>query len=238
MGTTKKIDVKGTIVSNDDKWIYDWMGYDAVCPKDIEKGLQEAGGDDVVFVINSGGGDVFAGNDMAYAISQYSGNSVADISGFCGSAASIVSCSAKKARAYPSTMYMIHNVSSGASGDYHEMDKQSQILQKANSAISILYQQKTGRAENELLSLMDRESWFNAREAKEFGFVDEIIGENGGIPFTVNNSFGNIIPDEAKQKIRNLAGCRNPTPEDADTAGMLLAKEQIRLMRMRGENRL
>jgi hypothetical protein len=32
-----KIDAKGTIVNNDDKWIYDWFGYDAFCPKDIDK---------------------------------------------------------------------------------------------------------------------------------------------------------------------------------------------------------
>ena len=50
-----KIDAKGTIVNNDDKWIYDWFGYDAFCPKDIDKQLEDANGDDVTIVINSGG---------------------------------------------------------------------------------------------------------------------------------------------------------------------------------------
>ena len=36
-----KIDAKGTIVNNDDKWIYDWFGYDAFCPKDIDKQLED-----------------------------------------------------------------------------------------------------------------------------------------------------------------------------------------------------
>ena len=48
-----KIDAKGTIVNNDDKWIYDWFGYDAFCPKDIDKQLEDANGDDVTIVINS-----------------------------------------------------------------------------------------------------------------------------------------------------------------------------------------
>lgn len=168
-----KIDAKGTIVNNDDKWIYDWFGYDAFCPKDIDKQLEDANGDDVTIVINSGGGDVFAGSDMSYSISQYKGNIQADISGSCCSAASIVACATGHVRAFPTAMYMIHNVSSGARGDYHDMDKQSQILQTANRAISAIYQQKTGRSEKELLDLMDRESWFDVKTAMKYGFVDD-----------------------------------------------------------------
>lgn len=96
-----KIDAKGTIVNNDDKWIYDWFGYDAFCPKDIDKQLEDANGDDVTIVINSGGGDVFAGSDMSYSISQYNGNIQADISGSCCSAASIVACATGHVRAFP-----------------------------------------------------------------------------------------------------------------------------------------
>ena len=51
----KIINIKGTIVSNDDKWIYEYLGYDATCPNDIAKELDEAAGDDIVIKINSGG---------------------------------------------------------------------------------------------------------------------------------------------------------------------------------------
>ena len=178
-----------------------------------------------------------AGNEMAYELGAYKGQTTADISGFCGSAATIVACGAGKVRAYPSTMYMIHNVSSGASGDYHAMEQQSVILQTANKAISNLYRQKTGLSEKELLDLMDRETWMDAATAKEKGFVDEIIGESGAkAPFTINGSFGNILSDEAKQKIRNMFLCRNPTPDMTDKEQeILVAKEQLKLMRMKGD---
>lgn len=233
-----RIDAKGTIVSNDDKWIYDWLGYDAFCPKDIVKQLEDADGDDVTIVINSGGGDVFAGSDMSYSISQYKGNVQADISGSCCSAASIVACAAGHVRAFPTAMYMIHNVSSGAKGDYHDMDKQSQILQTANKAISAIYQQKTGRSEKELLSLMDKESWFDVKTAMKYGFVDELIetGKNGNMPFSINNSFGGIIPDETKAKIRNLI--KEPQKEsltDKKSEAFFAAQEKIRILRMKGE---
>ena len=90
------IDLKGTIVSDDDKWLYDFVGLDAVCPADIRKGLADANGEDVVVVISSGGGDVMAGNEMAYDLGAYKGQTTADISGFCGSAATIVACGAGK----------------------------------------------------------------------------------------------------------------------------------------------
>ena len=233
-----KIDAKGTIVSNEDKWIYDWLGYDAFCPKDIDKQLEDAKGEDVTIVINSGGGDVFAGSEMSYSISQYKGNVQADISGSCCSAASIVACAAGYVRAFPTAMYMIHNVSSGARGDYHDMDKQSQILQTANKAISAIYQQKTGKSEKELLDLMDKESWFDAKTAMKYGFVDELIetGKNGNMPFSINNSFGGIVPDETKAKIRNLI--KEPLEEsltDKTSEAFFIAQEKIKILKMKGE---
>ena len=58
----KDVNVRGTIVANDDKWIYDWFGYEATSPRDIAEALQKANGEDVTIIVNSGGGDVFAGN--------------------------------------------------------------------------------------------------------------------------------------------------------------------------------
>ena len=48
-----KVEVKGTIVTNDDKWIYDWCEIQAVCPKDVAQALEGATGD-VAIEINSG----------------------------------------------------------------------------------------------------------------------------------------------------------------------------------------
>lgn len=175
---------------------------------------------------------------MSYSISQYKGNIQADISGSCCSAASIVACATGHVRAFPTAMYMIHNVSSGARGDYHDMDKQSQILQTANRAISAIYQQKTGRSEKELLDLMDRESWFDVKTAMKYGFVDELIetGRNGNMPFSINNAFGGIIPDETKAKIRNLIkGSETGSLADKSSEAFFVAKEKIKILRMKGE---
>ena len=41
----RKIEVKGTIVGNADKWIYEWFGMDATCPKDVNAAISEANGE-------------------------------------------------------------------------------------------------------------------------------------------------------------------------------------------------
>jgi hypothetical protein len=47
-----KINIKGTIVSDGYKWIYDWFGIEAVSPKDVEKESNEANGQDIEIEIN------------------------------------------------------------------------------------------------------------------------------------------------------------------------------------------
>ena len=37
-----KIDIKGVIVPNDDKWVYDWFDMDAVAPREVLTALDRA----------------------------------------------------------------------------------------------------------------------------------------------------------------------------------------------------
>lgn len=170
--------LNGTIVSDESKWIYDLMGITATCPADIREQLEAEEGDEITLEVNSGGGDVFAGNEMYYILSQSAKHVTVDIVGFAGSAATIVCCGADKVRAVPSAQYMIHNVSCGAQGDYHDLEHQAEVLKSANGGIATLYQQKTGMEVGELLELMDKETWMNAQTAKDYGFIDEVIGED------------------------------------------------------------
>lgn len=231
----KNIDVKGTIVSNDDAWIYEWFGYSATSPKMIADELEAAAGDDITLIINSGGGDVFAGNEINYLISQYKGNTTADIVGIAASIATVIACGADKVRMAAGAQYMIHNVSGSASGDYHEMDKTSQILINANRTISNTYRLKTGMSEKDLLKLMDSETWMDAVKAKSYGFIDEIIGDNGTLDNTkstmYNVCFANIISEDVKEKIRNQI----KNPEETAKPDILKEQNKIKLERMRGK---
>ena len=81
-----KIGVKGTIVADDDKWIYEYFGIAATCPKDIHAAIVDANGEDLDVEINSGGGDVVAGNEIYTALRMYRGKVNIIISGQIGRA--------------------------------------------------------------------------------------------------------------------------------------------------------
>lgn len=82
----KNIPISGSIVPDDDVWIYNLFGIQCTSPKAVKKELQEANGEEVTIEINSGGGDLFAGNEIYYAIHEYKGQTTADITGLAASA--------------------------------------------------------------------------------------------------------------------------------------------------------
>jgi ATP-dependent Clp endopeptidase proteolytic subunit ClpP len=196
----KTIDVKGTIVSNDDKKMYTWFGMEAISPNDIKNALDAANGDDVTLNINSYGGDVAAGNEIYYLISQYKGHTTADISGMACSAASYLALAADKVRMIPSAAFMIHNVSSVAAGDYHSMDTTSNALKALGAGIAHAYSIKTGKSQEEILELMDKETWMSAKQALEYGFADEIINDT---PIFANSAVG-MLGNEARNRYKNM----------------------------------
>lgn len=168
-----RIDVKGAIIPNDDKWVYDWFEMDCTCPKAVNAGLERANGQAVDVYINSGGGDIFAGSEIYSALRDYAGTVRIHVTGLAASAASIIAC-AGQSDISPTAMLMVHNVSSEGRGDYHDMDKQSEILQTANRAIAAAYCEKSGMSEAEALSMMDSETWLTAEQAVERGLIDRI----------------------------------------------------------------
>lgn len=202
----KTIDVKGAIVPNEDKWIYEYFEMDATCPADIKKGLQEAEGDEVTIVINSPGGEISSGSEMWYMINGYENRTYADIVGYACSAASYVAMGADIVRMSPSALLMIHCVSSGAHGDHNVLEKEAGTLKVADKAVSNIYRLKTGMSNEEIISLMESETWMDAERAKELGFIDEIINqkEKGKGTVFLQNSFGEILSEGTKEAIRHL----------------------------------
>lgn len=198
----KQLKINGPIISNDDKWFYDYFEMEATCPKDVIDNLPTTG-EDVEVTINSYGGLVDMGNEIYTALRAYSGNVMANIV-MAGSAASIIAMSADKVCMSPVGQIMIHNVSMGAQGDYHDMDKASEILVKANSALANAYVAKTGKAKDEILQLMENETWLTADEAVINGFADEIMFETQERPLLVADGGSGLVPQHIIQEMKNL----------------------------------
>lgn len=196
----KRINIAGTIVLNDYKEFYDSFGIECTSPSDVIEALPTSG-EDVVIEINSYGGYVDAGNQIYTELLKYKGNVVVDVI-MAGSAASIIAMAGDTVRMLPVGQIMIHNVSSATSGDYRDMDKMSEILQTSNSALANAYVQKTNLSKNEVLELMDVETWLDADDAVTYGFADEVLAVNEENTVLVA-SHAPIIPEEVIRKLQN-----------------------------------
>ncbi|MGE9790466.1 head maturation protease, ClpP-related [Enterococcus faecalis] len=204
---TVKIKINGPIISNDDKWFYDWLDMDATCPKDVLD-LLPVENESVEVTINSYGGLVDMGNEIYTALRSYEGDVKVNIV-MAGSAASIIAMAGNTVAISPVGQIMIHNVAMGAGGDYHVMDKASEILQKANSSLANAYVAKTGKTKEEILALMDKETWLTAEEAIENGFVDEIMFENIERPLLVADAGSGLISKDIINEVKKLKNQQN-----------------------------
>lgn len=149
-----------------------------------------------VFVrANSLGGSVNDALDIAAQFEAH-GDVTVDMFSFNASATTVLTLGANKVRAHADSLYLIHKVMSwvDAWGMMNEDNIQDLIDQlekekKENEKITLVlarkYAAKTGKSITEILNLMKQETWLNANEAKEWGFVDEVFGKaTGKVNFT------------------------------------------------------
>lgn len=185
----KTLKVNGDIISNDYKWIYDWLDYESCCPKDLDAVIASLEPAEMLTVeINSGGGDVQAGQQIystLKAISQEHSVEV-HVQSMAASAASLIAMAGHEVKMSPVALLMIHNCSTQAAGDYRVMQHSSEVLQTVNAAIRQAYMEKTGIPEDELTEMMDKETWLTANQCVERGFADAIIRDEA--PKVVTNA--------------------------------------------------
>ena len=210
-----KINVKGPIIGNDEKWIYDLLGMDSTAPKDVIDALPDDGSD-VEVDINSGGGLVTSGNEIYTALMAYSGKVTVNIVGMAASSASLIAMAGNPTRISPVGQIMIHNVAGGWTGDYRDQAKLSDVLKQSSEAIANAYHLKTGLSMEDLKAKMDAETYLNADQAKELGFVDEIMFSDDQVQLVADGGSG-LLPQTAINKIAELIKKNTAEPELSDS---------------------
>ena len=199
----KYFDMKGEVVDRGCEWIYDWYGIQAISPKTIQRNLESANGDDVTFRVNSGGGSVFAGCDIYNMLMDYrnKANVNIEINGLCASIAGVIAMAGSTVKMSPSALFMIHNVSCNASGDYRDMEHTAETLKKANETVANAFKLKTGMEDKEIKAIMDKETWLTADEAKEKKIIDEIMYQDQ----QVNSNMVNLLRNNATALCNSIA---------------------------------
>lgn len=216
-----QITMNGVIVSDDDKWIYDYLDMSAFSPKELRQVIQDQGIHEPLDIeINSPGGYVNAGTEIYTMLLTHKGEVNITIGSQAASIASVIAMAGKRVSISPAGKMMIHNVSGQGGGDYRDMADYSDFLFKNNEMLANTYVLKTGKPKQELLDMMNAETWMNADEALENGFVDEILTAQ-----TTEPDLGLV----AGYNLKIL------TPERINEVKALYEEEQLALLELKGD---
>jgi len=128
--------------------------------------------------INSPGGSVFDGYTIYQEIQSLKDRGVvvnATITGMAASMASVICMACNKVSIVAHGRMMIHDASSGFSGNAEQMRKQADLLDGISADIANIYSSRTGKEVDEIRAMMKKETWMDAKATVENGFADEIV---------------------------------------------------------------
>ena len=152
-----------------------WWG-DEVSSKQFADDLKALGNITKLTVrINSGGGDVFAGQAIYSIIKNHPAKVTVYVDGLAASIASVIAMAGDTVIMPRNAMMMIHNPWTFTAGNANELRKVAEDLDKIRESLIAAYQGKASDMQREkLIELLDAETWLTADEALEYGFIDEI----------------------------------------------------------------
>lgn len=235
----KKINIKGVIIPNDYKWFYDWFEMDSTCPRDVETALDEANGDAVEVYVNSPGGSVYAGSEIYTLLKAYSGDVKIFIVGVAGSAASYISM-ASYCEMSPTSLMMIHCSMTIGAGNHNDFEHTAEVLRTVDEAIATAYMLKSGMSKEEVIAMMEHETWFTAEQAKEKGLIDAIMfvfDEEKPLQLVASTFVSLPTPEQLAKVKKIIEGQAQSTDNTEAALSIQKAKSRLSLLKMRGEVR-
>ncbi len=132
---------------------------------------------DIFLYINSPGGSVTAGMAI-YDTMQYVNNDVATVGmGLAASMGQFLLCAGASGKRYatPHARIMMHQPSSGIGGTATDIKIQAEQIGFTKKKMAELIAMHTGQKLETITADSDRDRWFTAEEAKEYGFVDHVV---------------------------------------------------------------
>ena len=174
---------------------------------DILKAAQP--GEEIEISINSPGGEVYEGVAIFNLIREYAKTHeiVVKIIGLAASVASYIAIAARtinkksKIIIYENSVFLIHNPWNFTFGDYREMAKNADYLERIAGMVGSTYAFISGKTIEDTRRLMDDETYYIGQEIIENGFANELEQINKGEQANEIESDKNSLTISAKLRI-------------------------------------
>lgn len=131
--------------------------------------------DPIEVLINSPGGDVADGLAIHHELSTNDAAVEVEITAVAASMASVIAMAGDTIRISANGHVMIHDPWTVAVGDSEDLQKAAEMLERFGTSLAEIYAERTGLPEEEIRDMMAEETWLDAEEGLEKGFVDEIV---------------------------------------------------------------
>jgi len=151
-----------------------YIGYDLTSTM-VKQWLDEANGEEVEIHLNTQGGIVTEGIAIYDLIDKYTGKKSCLMGGLVASIGSYIATACQKVVAQDITVYMVHNAANWCFGDYHDMQNEAESLEKLNKHIADRLSRFSKKGIDEVLNLMDEETWYYGKEIVDAGFATDFL---------------------------------------------------------------
>lgn len=139
---------------------------------------------DISIYINSPGGSVSAGLAI-YDMMQYVPNDVATYAmGMAASMGQFLLCAGATGKRYamPHAQVMLHQPHGGIGGTASDIRIQAEQILYLKRILAERTAMHTGQTVEQVEADSDRDRWFTAEQAKEYGFVDHVVRSATEVP--------------------------------------------------------
>jgi ATP-dependent Clp protease protease subunit len=138
---------------------------------------------DIYLYVNSPGGSVTAGMAI-YDTMQYVKNDIATVGmGIAASMGQFLLTAGAPGKRYatPNARILMHQPLGGIGGTATDIRIQAEQMAIIKRTLSEINAKHTGQTLEKILIDSDRDNWFNAVDAKEYGFIDHIATSDGQV---------------------------------------------------------
>lgn len=149
-----------------------------ICEKDFLNDLEKYKNMSKITVrINSVGGDLYAGLAIANRMKDLDAEIVTIVDALCASAAVAIQQAGSTRKVYKGSQVMIHEPSCYIYGRYdvQGLKKVEKQLEAGKKSIIKVYEERTGKSEEDLDRMVTENSWLTGQEAIDEGFADELM---------------------------------------------------------------
>jgi len=147
---------------------------------------------EISMYINSPGGS-FTSLMAIYDTMQFIDNDVSTVAmGMAASMGQLLLCAGTTGKRYalPHARIMMHQPSAGVGGTASDIAIQAELFRSTKVQLNELQALHTGQTPEQIEKDSDRDRWFTAQEALEYGFVDHVVSRaamtDSGNPVTDN----------------------------------------------------